>query len=62
MRPSRLFGESACVYIQEDENGLLTFHRKARLPFELGRVAAEQVVCAKDEGKVRCVMVSTLRR
>ena len=41
------------------EWGALTFHREARLPLELGRVAAELIVRAEDEGDFRCLCVST---
>jgi len=38
-----------------------TLHGVARLPLELGRVAAELVVRAKDERNVGCVLVSVVQ-
>ena len=41
------------------EVALLTFHRKARLPLQLGRIPAELIVRAKDQGDIGCLGLAT---
>jgi len=44
------------------EVALLTFHRKARLPLQLGRIPAELIVRAKDQGDIGCLGLANWAR